>query len=67
LGATLSHLEGGEGGEQNGEGGTEDSGRRSSKIRLKNFDNNWILYNSQHFKEVASDTMDRQNLFLNTK
>jgi ubiquitin C-terminal hydrolase len=32
---------------------------------VKNFDNNWILYNDQNFKEVASDTMDRKNLFSN--
>ena len=32
---------------------------------VKNFDNNWILYNDQNFKEVASDTMNRRNLFSN--
>ena len=32
---------------------------------VKNFDKNWILYNDQHYKEVASDTMDRKNLFSN--
>jgi len=32
---------------------------------VKNFDGNWVLYNDQNFREVSSDTMDRETLFSN--
>ena len=32
---------------------------------VKNFDNNWILYNDQNFKDVNNEKMDQPYLFSN--